>query len=297
MINAMTPTFHPTDFIGLEGIWTFSYLPNLLLIGLVLVLIWIGKLAFHLFSPFNLEHQLVKADNKAITISFVGYIGGVALILEGFLETSARSLLTDLLSISIWGLVGILLLAAAGKVNNRFLLRRFNNMEELLDRQNIAVGVVMAGGYLGSAAIIRSIIIGESLGWLLDIGLTVFYFVLAQIAFYLTALLHQIVTRYDFHDEIHNGNVAAGISFGALLVAVGILLSIPLRNSYSLIVFAVWFIMGSAMMAFFRFVMDRIIIPQEKLDEEIHKDQNWGIALLEGCFTLTAIFALQSIFV
>ena len=32
-----------------------------------------------------------------------------------------------------------------------------------------------------------------------------------------------------------------------------------------------------------------------KLDEEIHVDQNWGIALLEGCFAITAVIILQSI--
>jgi len=49
-------------------------------------------------------------------------------------------------------------------------------------------------------------------------------------------------------------------------------------------------------MAFFRFVVDRIIIPLEKLDEEIHKDQNWGVAFLEGCFAIAAVVVLQTIF-
>ncbi|NQU65586.1 MAG: DUF350 domain-containing protein, partial [SAR324 cluster bacterium] len=176
------------------------------------------------------------------------------------------------------------------------ILYHFNNVDELINHQNISVGVVMAGGYLGSAFIIRAIIIGESLGWVYDIGLTLFYFVLAQIAFFLSAYLHQIVTRYDFRKEIKENNVAAGISFGSTLTAVGILLSIPLRNSYSLLVFAAWFVLGSTVMAFFRFVMDHVIIPQEKLDEEIHVDQNWGVALLEGCFAITAVITLQSIF-
>lgn len=57
-----------------------------------------------------------------------------------------------------------------------------------------------------------------------------------------------------------------------------------------------WFIIGSAVIAFFRFVMDRVIIPMEKLDEEIHTDQNWGIALLEGCFSIAAVITIQSIF-
>ncbi len=292
----MNTDFQLTELIGLEGIGALNHFPNLLLIALVLVLMWIGKLIFDFFTSYDIEQQLVKEDNKAITVSFVGYLGGVALILEGVLETGSDSLLIDLLNVVIWGFIGILLLNFAGKVNDRIILHRFNNLDELLNQQNISVGVAMAGGYLGSAAIIRSIIIGESLGWVYDIGLTIFYFILAQLAFYLSAFLHQIVTRYDFHQEIHDKNVAAGISFGSSLAAVGILLSIPLQSSYSLIVFAAWFVLGSAVMAFFRFVMDRIIIPLEKLDEEIHKDQNWGIALLEGCFALAAVITLQSVF-
>jgi len=286
-----------SQFITLEGISTFSHFPNLVLIIMVLFLIWVGKMVFDLFASYRIEQQLVIEDNKAITIGFVGYIAGVSLILEGVLELGAASLLVELAKIMIWGLLGILLLNLAGKINDTIILRRFNNADELLNRHNTAVGVAVAGSYVGSAAIIRSIIIGESISWFYDIALTLFYFFLAQLAFFLSALLHQAVTRYDFHQEIKDKNVAAGISFGAWLVAVGILLSIPLQNSYSLIVFAGWFILGSAVLVFFRFVMDRIIIPLEKLDEEIHKDKNWGIALLEGCFTLSAVMILQAIFI
>ncbi|MBU2644185.1 DUF350 domain-containing protein [bacterium] len=293
----MNAEFRFTEFISLDGIDTLNHFPNLLLILLVLLLMWAGKKIFDLFTSYSIEHQMVKEDNKAITVCFVGYLTGVALILEGVLETPSRGLWRDLLDVSVWGLIGIVLLNVAGKINDRIILHRFKNIEELLNRRNISVGVAMAGSYLGSAVIIRGIIIGESLGWFYDIGLTLFYFILAQLAFFLSAFLHQIVTRYDFHKEIQENNVAAGISFGATLVSVGILLSIPLRTSYSLVVFAAWFILGSAVMAFFRFVMDHVIIPQEKLDEEIHQDQNWGIALLEGCFAITAVITLQSIFV
>jgi len=39
-----------------------------------------------------------------------------------------------------------------------------------------------------------------------------------------------------------------------------------------------------------------MIIPLEKLDEEIHQDKNWGIACLEGCFSIVAVITLQGIF-
>jgi uncharacterized membrane protein YjfL (UPF0719 family) len=275
---------------------TFSHLPNLVLIFVILGLFWLSKKIFDIFAPFELEYQLVKADNKAVTITFVGYLAGVVVILEGVLHGGYISLVDDIFSVLIWGVLGILLLNLAGVINDKLILNRFDNKLELVENHNIAVGTVVAGTYLGSSFIIRSIIIGESIGWVLDIGLTILYFILAQLTFYLYSLLYQIITKYDFHREIKGNNVAAGISLGSNLVAVGILLSIPLQASYSLFFYFTWFIIGNCLLAFFRFVMDFTIIPMEKLDEEIHKDQNWGIALLEGCFSIAAIFIMQALF-
>lgn len=285
-----------SEFLATEGIETFSYLPNLILIVLVFLLMWIGKKVFDLLTHYSIEHQLVKADNKAISVAFVGYLAGVAIVIEGILEGGSDSILMELIDVFVWGIIGILLLNLAGKLNDVLIFRQFDNKDELLNKQNIAVGVTVAGSYIGCAIIIRSIIMGESYGWGVDIILTLLYFVIAQIAFFLYSKLYQIVTQYDFHKEIKENNVAAGISVGFNLAAVGVLLAIPLRSSFSILLFLTWFILGSAVMAFFRFIMDRIIIPLEKLDEEIHKDKNWGIALLEGCFSITAIITLQAIF-
>lgn len=257
---------------------------------------WLAKKIFDLLTPYNLEMQLVKEDNKAITIAFVGYLAGVAFILEGALEGEFYSLTQSIIDVVVWGIIGILLLNLSGKLNDKIILSTFSNQKELLDRQNVAVGVVIAGGYLGCAMLIRSIILGESMGWAWDIGLTFAYFVLAQAFFFLYSLLYRLTVRFDLLKEIENGNIAAGISLGMNLIAVGILLAIPLRASFSILLFVSWFVIGATAMAFFRFVMDRIIIPMEKLDEEIHKDQNWGIAFLEGSFSLAAVIIIQASF-
>jgi len=286
-----------SELISLDGISTFSHFPNLILVIITLLLMWIGKKVFNLFVSYSLEHQLVKEDNKAIAICFFGYLAGVAIILEGVLEGGSTSLVQEIIEISVWGIVGIILLNLAGKLNDQLILRRFQNKIELLEKRNVAVGVVMAGSYLASAMIIRSIILGESVGWLIDIIIIILYFLLAQIAFFIYSVVYQIVTKYNYHQEIEDGNVAAGIALGFNLLAVGILLAIPLRTSFSIVLFLAWFVIGSAVMAFFRFVMDRVIIPLEKLDEEIHQDRNWGVAFLEGCFSIAAIIILQSIFI
>jgi len=286
-------TMEILDPMGMESL---SHFPNLILVVLTLLLMWVGKKVFDLLTPFNLEIQLVKEDNKAITIAFVGYLAGVAIILEGALQGDSKNLIQSIIDVSAWGIIGILLLNLSGKLNDLIILGAFSNREELLDKKNIAVGVVIAGSYLGSAMLIRSIILGESMGLLWDIGLTLCYFALAQGFFFLYSLLYRKSVRFDLLKEIQEGNIAAGISLGMNLVAVGILLAIPLRTSFSILLFIAWFVIGATAMAFFRFVMDRIIIPLEKLDEEIHKDQNWGVAFLEGSFSLAAVIIIQATF-
>lgn len=287
-----------SEFIGgyEVSLETFSHLPNLVLICVILGLLWLSKKIYDFFTPYDLEHQLVKADNKAVTITFVGYLAGVVAILEGVISGEPTSLINDTISVLVWGVVGIILLNLAGKINDKLILHRFDNKTELVENHNLAVAVVIAGTYIGSGLIIRSIIMGESIGWILDIVLTILFFLLAQLTFYLYSLLYQFVTKYDLHHEIKENNTAAGISLGANFVAIGILLSIPLQISYSLIFYFTWFVVGSSLLVFFRLAMDYIIIPMEKLDEEIHKDQNWGIAILEGCFSITAIIIMQTLF-
>ena len=71
---------------------TFSDLPSLAIVCVILGLLWISKKIYDLFTPYPLEYQLVKADNKAVTITFVGYLGGVVAILEGVVHGESTSL-------------------------------------------------------------------------------------------------------------------------------------------------------------------------------------------------------------
>ncbi|MGK0290311.1 MAG: uncharacterized membrane protein YjfL (UPF0719 family) [bacterium] len=287
------------EVVSIQQLDNLIELPNFLIIFLCLFILWIGKVVFDLTVSYSVEHQLVKADNKAFSIAFTGYIGGIAAILEGVLEvegTATKSLTHELISVVAWGSFGIILLILAGIINDKLILRAFDNKKELIEKHNIGVGAVTAGSYLGSALLIRGIIRGESdFVWYVDAGLTLFYFVLAQIMFFVFSVFYQKITDYDLHAEIESGNDAAGVSFGMGLVAMGILLAAPLK-SYSIPLFIGWFVLGSSVLAMTRFILDRIIIPSEKLDKEIHTDQNWGIALLEGGFTILAAVLLVNIF-
>jgi len=284
------------EMLDFPGMGSLSHFPNLLYLVEVLALLILSKYLFGAVHRFSLEDQLVKEDNKAVTIYFTAFVGSVALILEGVLEGPSAGLLIGMLDLALWAFIGIALLLVAGWLNDRFILRGIDAKVEMLGKGNLAVTMVGAGSLVGSAAMIRAIVTGESLGWGLDIGLTLFYFVLGQLSFWVYALIYQKITAYDDLAEIQSGNVAAGITLGMNLGAMGFLMSVPLSQSYSLLWYLAWFVVGNATLLGFRFVMDVGLIPTQKLDQEIHQDQNWGIAFLEGGFSVVAVLILQNIF-
>ena len=277
----------------------------LIYLGLAIVMLWIGKKINDLCTPYKLDVQLTTKDNKAIAVSFSGYLFAIGIIVWSVLsqasvaesEDPGYGLLQDLGSSVIWILVGILLLQVARIVNDKFLLSKFQNVKELVEDQNIGTGVVQAGSFIGSAFMIQAATYGEGQGNLVvELLLAILYFAVAQVAFILFAIIYQKTTSYDLHDEIEKDNAAAGVGFGLTLVAVGTFLSSYLIKNDSLIGLAIWFVIGVFLLTVCRYAVDKLILPGHALDDEISKDKNWGAALIEGSAAIVLALVLSSVF-
>lgn len=259
---------------------------------LVVAVFFLGKWANDRFTSYDLNRELTGRDNKAVAVSFTGYLFSLAIILAAVLGSGSSGESTgsvwgdlgaDLLATLIWSASGILLLQVAHLANDKLLLHRFSNEKELTEDQNVGTGAVQCGAYIGSALVIAGAISGDdSYGLGLELAITGVYFVVAQAAFIALGFLYQLATRYDLHAEIEDDNIAAGASFGMTLVAIGLLLSGYLVRFDSLLGLLVWFLISTAFLIGFRFIVDRVILPGAKLDDEISRDQNWGAALIEG---------------
>lgn len=271
----------------------------------MLVVFYLGKKVHDCLTSFNLNEQLTKEDNKAVAISFGGYLLGLGIILWGILSSDSvitptdnekRDLLADLMSTVIWSLIGIALLQLARIINDKVLFSQFNNTKELVSDRNIGTGAVECGSFIGSALIIRAALSGEEeVTFLVSLLLTAIYFFAGQLAFLVFGKFYQFVSRFDLHKEIEKDNASAGVSFGMSLVAIGILLSGFIIHFDSLPAMAVWFLISVVLLLSSRYVVDKIILPGHLLDEEISEDHNWGAALIEGsaaiCVALLCVAA------
>ena len=272
----------------------------------ILLVFYIGKLVNDGLTPYKIDRQLTEVDNKAIAVSFGGYLLALGIILWGVLSSESSieptgslrvDLFADLISTVIWGGIGIILLQIARLINDKILLYQFDNTKELVEDSNIGTGAVQCGAYIGTAFIIRAALSGEQAETILvSLGATLVYFFLGQIAFILFGKLYQLVTRYDLHVEIENDNVAAGVSFGMTLSAVGLVLSGYIMKSDSLIGLACWFVISAFLLLVCRYLIDKLILPGSLLDEEISRDRNWGAAIVEGASALGLALLLTAAF-
>lgn len=258
----------------------------ILYVAVALVVVLLAKWANDFTSAYDLHEQLTEKDNKAIGLAFAGYLLGVAIILWGVLKSESAvpgQLWQDLGLTLLWSAIGIALLLVARFLNNKLLLPKFCNTKELVEDRNVGTGVVIACTHVGTALMVKAALSGEEASQFgAALGLTLVYFIAGQLAFVAFGWIYQKTIGFDVHDQIEKDNVAAGVSFGLTLVAIGVLLSGYIVAYDSLVGLVVWFLIAAFFLVACRLVMDRLVFAKSSLDEEIARDQNWGLALIEG---------------
>ncbi len=271
------------DTAPVVGIFTS---PAILYFTVGLGLVLLAKPLKGLTTRYHLSDELTKHDNKAVGIATAGFIFGVLAICRGVLLSGgepAETLWESLLSVAVWTVISMALLLSSAWINRKFLLNKFDMHKELIGDRNVGTGVVLAGTYIGTAFIISASISGTTGGgFLMEIIDTLIFFIIGQLGFILLGAIYQRVCGYDVHGEIERDNEGAGIAFSATLVALAILISGQIRRGDSLVALAVWIPVSLLVLLASRWLVDLVVLPNARLHEEIARDRNWGVALIEG---------------
>ena len=304
----MTDMFQ--DLIEIDSFMDAVHLTGAAYVLLLLIVLLVARKVFDLASPYQLAEELTSHDNKAIALSFGGFLFGAGLIVQTVLSHDSHSLpgstdnaqdsflfLFDLLSTTLWSFLGIILLLVARFINDKLLLSTFDNTKELVTDRNLGTGAVECGSFVGSAVMIQAALSGSESQFFVSLLATLVFFALGQAGFIAFGLIFQKVARFDLHGEIEKDNVAAGVSFGLNLIAIGVLLSGYLKSADSALGFLIWFVFATLIILACRYFVDKVILPGDLLDEEISRDQNWGAGLVEGlCSIALAIIVTASFF-
>lgn len=250
------------------------------------VLFFIGKLIYQLvFNKYDIKNELVEKDNLAFAIAHTGYFIGLLLAIGSAIIGPSHGLVTDMIDLFFYGLMGIILLNISVFINDKIILRKFSVYDEIVRDQNAGTGVIEAANAIATGLILMGAISGQG-SWLTAL----LYWFGGQVLIVLTTFIYSWITPYDDLSEIeHKDNIAVGIGFAGAMIAIANLIRHGLSIDHvfwldSVIDILADVAIGLVFLPIARFVADKILLPGQKLTDEIVNQEkpNVGAALIEA---------------
>jgi len=259
-------------------------------IAVSFLLFFIGKIAYQLFHPrVKVAYELVENDNLAFAFAHVGYFIGLLLSIGSVMLGESDGLVNDLIGIGIYGLLSIVLLNLSLIINDKIILSTFDLKKEIFDDKNVGTGIVEGANAVATGLVVMGAITGEGYGELGPIVNVLVYWILGQVILFVTSKIYNLMTSYDVHYHIERGNIAVAVGYSGAIIAIGNLINNALAHdfdSWMITVQDVGFnvIVGFAFLPIARFLTDKILLPGQKLTDEIvnQEDPNVGAAIVEA---------------
>jgi uncharacterized membrane protein YjfL (UPF0719 family) len=277
-----------TELVANE--WLNSFLLFIIYLSSALVLLFIGKLGFKLRkNKIDFNHELVEKDNLAFSFAYVGYFAGLILAVGSAIYGESNGLLTDLVDMGIYGVLAIILLNLSSTIMDKITLSKFSIWKEIVEDRNAGRGIIEGANYLASGLIIFGAITGESGNLEFGIYTALLYWALGQALILISTALYNRLVSYDIHQEIEKDNVAAGIAFAGVIIAMANLIRNGLMGNFdnwmdTLLEVGYEAGIGIIVLPLIRTLVDKILLPGQNLSDEIANQEtpNSGAALIEA---------------
>lgn len=250
--------------------------------GVVIAMLFIGKVIYDKTTPYDFDDELTNKDNKAFAVALAGYLAGLAIALSGSLMASGQDLYYDWLSLAVTGLIATIFMRLTVVINDKLILYKFDNNKEIIQDRNVGTGFVQAGSCLAAGFMLCGVLAGDSgslVDRIVDVGI---YWAIGQAILVASGLVFQWITPYDVHKVLEDDdNMALGVTFGGFLVAVGLIANAALRGATSNIIaelptVAIWSFFGLLLLSLMMVIVDKVFMPKSKLSDEIVRDKNSG---------------------
>jgi uncharacterized membrane protein YjfL (UPF0719 family) len=251
----------------------------------------LGKFIYQLLNRgFSVKEELVVKDNLAFSFAHVGYFIGLLIVIGGAIVGPSKGIVSDVIVILVYGVLGIILLNISIIINDKIILRNFSVKKEIITDQNVGTGIFECAVSISSGLIIYGAITGETdYGWGFSILSAVVFWAAGLVALFIISKVYQLITPYDVHEHIEKDNVAVGIGFAGVLIAVANLISFGLYGdfegwAYTFTEAGFELVLGIILLPVMRFITDKILLPGQNLTDEIINQEkpNIGAALVEA---------------
>ena len=226
----------------------------------------------------------IDDGNLAVGLRRAGLYLGIAIALSATMGGDSKDFLSDVITLSADGILILICLFSCRYINDKIMLGHINNDQECM-KGNAAVGIVEACMYIATGFVINGSLSGLSNTLMESVLSTIVFFILGQFALLVFGYLYEVITPFNVRDEIKNGNLAAGLGLGGILVALGIILRSSIEGPFTgwsndIINFGMYASYGIIMLLVFRVVIDKMLLPTTKLSVEIVEDKNVAALLV-----------------
>ncbi|MEK7484775.1 MAG: DUF350 domain-containing protein [Planctomycetota bacterium] len=300
-------------------------LPYLVAMGnlfLIFLFLPITKWILDYFTPFEDDAELTEKDNVAFGLTRAGEYVSVILIIAGSLYGTSfheakdspilYSILQEYFENFLWAGIGLIfLLLTKYYFLERILFPYFSITKEVVNDQNAGAGAVEAAGLISIGMIIACAISGENLTnpqwtlqlfqidfskflnhpFVLDLFSAFLFWICGCLMLWLFSRCYEKTLGYSLHQEMEKDNISAGVSYAFNLLAISLIVSKSIAGDFvsftiSIEKFFFHSVLGFLILLFFRFLIDRILLPNRSIAEEIIEDQNLSVSFLEGFICL-----------
>ncbi|PKV48028.1 uncharacterized protein DUF350 [Aquimarina sp. MAR_2010_214] len=251
------------------------------------VLFLIGKKVYQLFHrSINMDQELVEKDNLAFSFANVGYYIAMVIVISAvYSGEGIGHIVDDLIEVGIYGLLSIFLLNVSILISDKVILRKFSIKKEIVEDQNVGVGILEAAICIANSLVIYGVIT-ENQDNFFEI---LILWLIAQFVLALVSVVYNKITPYDIHEYIKKDNVAVGIGFSGAIVAVANLVRFGTQMEADS-----WIVVGEnllletgiglLLLPLARVLTDKILLPKRNLTDEIVNQEkpNNGAAIIEA---------------
>lgn len=267
---------------------------------MTVVLLLLLRVGQRVFSPAHTVGGDLAKSNSARRLLQVGQVLAVFMIAAAAVKNCVEG--TDLKRDALWavamGATGLLLLIVSGRVGLMLLLR--SRLPQEIERGNVAAGVAAGAHYVATGIITSRAVAGNDLP---SLGLSLVFFLLAQVTLHVFVSLFRALTVYDDAEQIQGENLAAALSYGGVAISVAILIARALEGDFvswgvSLRGYGVALLFAFALWPVRQILVQSLLLGYPftlrggKLDDGIAAERNEGMGILEAVAYLATALSI-----
>jgi uncharacterized membrane protein YjfL (UPF0719 family) len=286
----------------------YVWVAGIVLLDLILAIAAISmlRLVRGISAGVNTTDELSKKDNFAFGISFAGSALALAMIIAAAIGGEpAESFAREALNVTVYALVGIILLKIGMLINDAVIFNRFS-LKESIFNENVAAGVVHAANFLAVGIIIQSAIRWvETETWEGLISVVLVFIGAQLLLFLVTRLRAQIYIRRHsgrrLQDAIQAGNLALAIRYTGHIIAVALGVSataslvsyLPATPWISAVTWFAIALILAILISILAALARMIILRGIDVVQEVDKQQNVGVAFIEAVIFIAIAIILN----